>query len=48
MRLGHISVRSQSSQKKDRPLATARRTMILFHHLGCLQVQDMAIIDPAR
>ncbi len=43
VRLGHISVRSHSSQKNDRPLATTRRAQILFHHRGCLQVQDMPI-----
>jgi hypothetical protein len=42
MRLGHISVRSQGSKKKI-DLWQPRRAIILFHHLGCLQVQDMVI-----
>jgi hypothetical protein len=42
MRLGHISVRSQGPQKKI-DLWQPRRAIILFHHLGCLQVQDMVI-----
>ena len=41
--LGHISVRSQSSQKNERPLAIAHRIPIFFHHRGCPQDQNMTI-----